>query len=113
ARRLAALAERRDRGGEPLPAHALLVLPGGGMALLARGRRHLLRPNRRAPQARARAWGLHLRAPIRSRTGAGVVRRDRRAALDRRSARAAAPRALPEAHRRRPVARRRRRRRAR
>ena len=51
ARRLAAAAQRRHRRRQPLPGHALLVLPRRGVALLARRRRHLLRADRRPPQA--------------------------------------------------------------
>ena len=78
--------------------------------MLARRRRHLLRADRRPPQAQPRAGRLHLRPPLRPRAGARRVRRDRRRALGRRRARAAAARALPPADRGQPLARRARRR---
>ncbi len=62
ARRLAAAAQRRHRRRQPLPGHALLVLPRRGVALLARRRRHLLRADRRPPQAQPQAGRLHLGA---------------------------------------------------
>ena len=73
--------------------------------MLARRRRHLLRADRRPPQAQPRGGGLHLGAPLRSRAGARGVWRDRRRALRRRRARAAAARALPPADRGQPLAR--------
>ena len=106
--RLAAPAQRRHGRREPLPAHALLVLPRRRVALLARRRRHLLRADRRPPQAQPRARRLHLRAPVRPRARARRVRRDRRAPRSRAGdAGAAAPRALPAPDGRRPLARRR------
>ena len=75
---LGAPAQRRHRRRQPLPAHALLVLPRRRVALLARRRRHVLRADRRPPQAQPRAGRLHLRAPVRSRAGARGVRRDGR-----------------------------------
>ena len=106
--RLAAPAQRRHGRRQPLPAHALLVLPRRRVALLARRRRHLLRADRRPPQARPRAGRLHLRAPVRPRARARRVRRDgRSSAAARRHARAAAARALPAPDGRRPLARRR------
>ena len=55
ARRLPADPQRRHGRRERLPAHALLVLPRRGVALLARRRRHLLRADRRPSQAQPRA----------------------------------------------------------
>ena len=81
ARRVAAAPQRRHRGRQPLPAHALLVLPGRGVALLARRRRHVLRADRRPPQARPRAGRLHLGAPVRPRAGARGLRGDGRGSL--------------------------------
>ena len=74
--RLAAPAQPGHRRRQPLPAHALLVLPRPRVELLARRRRHLLRPDRRAPQAQPAAGRLHLGAPVRPRAGAaGLPRR--------------------------------------
>ena len=102
--RVAAPAQRRHRRRQPLPAHALLVLPRPRVALLARRRRHLLRADRRPPQAQPRARRLHLGASVRPRAGPRRLRRDGRRALGGRRARAAAARPLPPPDRGRPVA---------
>ena len=94
------LRNQRHRRRQPLPAHALLVLPRPRVALLARRRRHLLRADRRPPQAQPRARRLHLGAPVRPRAGARGAAARRcvvRSAGGR--ARAAAARALPPADR--------------
>ena len=104
-RGLAAPAQPGHRRRQPLPAHALLVLPRRGVDLLARRRRHLLRADRRPPQAQPRAGRLHLGASLRPRSGARRVRRDRRRALARRRAGDAAARSLPPSDRRQPLAR--------
>ncbi len=82
-RRLAAPAQPGHGRRQPLPAHALLVLPRRGVDVLARRRRHLLRPDRRPPQAQPGGGRLHLRPPVRPRAGA---RRRRGATVVVRSA---------------------------
>ena len=77
------------RRRQPLPAHALLVLPRPRVELLAGRRRHLLRADRRAPQAQPAAGRLHLGAPVRPRAGAAGVPRDGAPAVGLRRARAA------------------------
>ena len=85
------------RRRQPRPARALLVLPPPRPDLLAGGRRHLLRADRRPPQARARGRRLHLGRALRPRrrarsrstrrvrvTGAG----GERSVADRRALRA-------------------------
>ena len=71
-RGVAAAAQRRHGRRQPLPGHALLVLPRARVALLARRRRHLLRADRRPPQAQPRAGRLHLGAPVRPRARPGA-----------------------------------------
>ena len=103
-RRLAAAAQRRHRRRQPLPGHALLVLPRPRVALLARRRRHLLRADRRPPQAQPAARRLHLGASLRPRAGPRGVRRGGRRRAPGRRARAAAARPLPPADGGRPLA---------
>ena len=57
---IAAAAQSGHGRGQPRPARALLVLPPSRPDLLAERRRHLLRADRRPPQARARGGRLHL-----------------------------------------------------
>ena len=73
--------------------------------MLARRRRHLLRPDRRPPQAQPGGRGLHLGASLRSGPGARSMWRHGRRPLGRGRAGAAAARALPPAHRGQPLAR--------
>ena len=77
---LAASPQLRNQGtvgGQPRPARALLVLPPSRPDLLARRRRHLLRADRRPPQARPRGRGLHLGRALRPRRRAARARRER------------------------------------
>ena len=62
--RLAAAAQSGHGRGQPGTARALLVLPASRPDLLAGGRRHLLRADRRPPQARPRGRRLHLRGSL-------------------------------------------------
>ena len=86
-RGLAAPAQPGHRRRQPLPAHALLVLPRRRVALLARRRRHLLRADRRPPQAQPPARRLHLGPSLRPRARPRGLRRDGRRAVRRRRAR--------------------------
>ena len=74
-RRVAAAAQPGHGRGQPRPARALLVLPPSRPDLLAGRRRHLLRPDRRPPQARPRGRGLHLGRALRPRRRAARARR--------------------------------------
>ena len=67
ARGVAAAAQSGHGRGQPRPARALLVLPPPRPDLLAGRRRHLLRADRRPPQARPRGRGLHLGRALRPR----------------------------------------------
>ena len=65
-------------GGQPGTARALLVLPASRPDLLAGRRRHLLRADRRPPQARPRGRRLHLGRALGPRRRAAGARREGR-----------------------------------